>query len=393
VSTDRGTIHSCRTRSGAAGLIRYPRLITAIALALLAGLLLRSLPSPARAAQHPHVDRPACVAFAPLLPTTQLAAVSGGDSKKVIHWDLSKTPPDKLGEYKKQHLKKVSYVAVSLNPVAGQPTKLFQASYDGDVAVSALGKYQDNPLLVYSGHYPAGTADKDKPEVWVVTPSADGSLALSATNQGEIKLWKADTGETLATLPASGDPVGGLAFMPPPSLAGQKQQFLAGHGDGRMVLYEIDPDPTIAGKFVFTEVKAFSHDNPFPVNSVAVTSTGNLAVSASFDMTIRIWDVANGTEVPGSRINEHKNFVWRVAISPHDQKIASASEDGTVMLFHMDGTAFKDANGKAVQSEAHGVMGVAFIDDNKVVYTTGSLKDPGGVKELEVKTWDISGYQ
>jgi WD40 repeat protein len=349
---------------------------------------------PAMAKPHPHVDKPASVAAAsdPGEPDqNKHEAVTGGDTKKVIHWQVKDPPADpvNLGEYKKSHAKKVSYVSVSRGGAGPHPNKLFRASYDGKVIVSTLNDFTNAGFITYYDEHssPSTTADM---EVWCVAASQDGVLAVSSTNFGEIKLWKADDGTTLGTVPGETSfyPVGGLAFLPP--VAGRNNQFLAAHADGNVILYEIVPPPANppGQPHALNPVRTFSHQNELAVNSVAVTSDGAIAVSGGFDMTVRIWDVAAGTQT--KEIEDNKNIVWRVAISPNNQRIATASDDGTVRLYSIDGRPLIDpmTQQPAVRDESAkgGIMGVAFVTNDKVVYTA---PDQSG---LDAKVWKINGF-
>src|SRR5205085_293461 len=164
------------------------------------------------------------------------------------------------------------------------------ASYDGDVIVSDLGDFTNAAVFtIFRGHWVGRNpipAPPDRPEVWVVTPSQDGSRALSATNDGEILLWDTapPNGTIIAAVAPSGHPVGGLAFVPPSAPGTQETQFLAGQGDGNMILYNIVQTGAVTK---LNPIRPFPHGNAFPVNSVAVTRDGTTAVSGSFDGTVR----------------------------------------------------------------------------------------------------------
>ena len=225
----------------------------------------------------PHdTERPCCVAVASEPTASPPEAVTGGDSKRVIHWTVQNDPGTFVNNYKKTHAKKVSYVTTSIVvPATGaHPRKLFQASYDGDVIVSDLGDFTNAAVFtIFRGHWVGRNpipAPPDRPEVWVVTPSQDGSRALSATNDGEILLWDTapPNGTIIAAVAPSGHPVGGLAFVPPSAPGTQETQFLAGQGDGNMILYNIVQTGAVTK---LNPIRPFPHGNAFPVNSVAVT--------------------------------------------------------------------------------------------------------------------------
>ena len=371
----------------------------AVPLLIAMGLYYLWHPGQAVSAAHPHVDKPACVvtASAPGATDANHEVVAGGDSMSVTQWRVNLPPPDpfNLGTYKRNHTKKVSFLAVRRGGTGVNPNKLFRASYDGFVIVSILGDYTNAGFItLYSRHtQPPMAADM---EVWSVAGSPDGTKAVSGTNFGEIDLWDAETGIKLGRIAGETSfyPVGGLVFLPPPASASAPQQFLAARDGGEVVLYNIVPPSAMMPDYTFTVAHTFSHENDLAVNSVAISTDGKTAVSGGFDMTVRIWDVEHLTP-KGSPITAHRNVVWRVAISPDDKMIATASEDGSVRLFNMaDGSAVMDGGMPAFKEETDGagtklgVMGVTWVTRDKVVYTVG--KDPPNPNDPIVKVWDVS---
>ncbi len=71
------------------------------------------------------------------------------------------------------------------------------------------------------------------------------------------------------------------------------------------------------------------------VNAVAVTRDGRYAVSASRDHTLKVWDLITGTEL--HTLAGHLRSVIAVAIVCDDGHIVSASSDNTVKLWHLEG--------------------------------------------------------
>lgn len=71
------------------------------------------------------------------------------------------------------------------------------------------------------------------------------------------------------------------------------------------------------------------HDGP--VNALAVTPDGRVAVSGADDGVVRVWDVATGRAVHALR--GHSRSVRAVAVSPDGRAIASGSADRTTRLW------------------------------------------------------------
>jgi DNA-binding beta-propeller fold protein YncE len=66
------------------------------------------------------------------------------------------------------------------------------------------------------------------------------------------------------------------------------------------------------------------------VSSVAFSPDGARLASASFDKTVRVWDLAK--RQPALTLTGHSDFVYAVAWDPHGKWIASASKDRTVKI-------------------------------------------------------------
>ena len=67
--------------------------------------------------------------------------------------------------------------------------------------------------------------------------------------------------------------------------------------------------------------------------SVAFSPGGETLASASYDKSVRLWEVATGNEI--QRYQGHENPVESVAFSPDGKTIASASQDNTIRLWNV----------------------------------------------------------
>ena len=91
------------------------------------------------------------------------------------------------------------------------------------------------------------------------------------------------------------------------------------------------------------------------VLGVAVTADGSRAVSGSVDGTVRVWDVAAGSQLV--KCEGHTDWVTGVAVTGNGSLAASCGRDGSVRLWTM--------SGREVRKIAHSgeVMGVALAPD------------------------------
>lgn len=291
--------------------------------------------------------------------------VTSNNKGHVTLWDVSGTSPSKIKSIG-THGSKASFVTTHGD------LQVFSAGYDGTVKMWQRPTASNNNFamkLNFDEHLSSPGAGADT-EVWVVAVSANGTEAISATNGGQVLHWDTSLGKIKgAEYKASDEPVGGLAFVPVAAPA-IETQFLSCQGDGQMSRWAIT-------NYAMPDLP-FPHGNFFQVNSVAVTSKGDKAVTGSFDGRVRLWNVGTGALLQ-TYVPEHKYWVWRVALSPSNNKLASASGDGTVNVWDISGAM---PIHQMTIIEPGGVMGVVFVSDTKLVYTTG----PGSANEVEIRT-------
>lgn len=67
------------------------------------------------------------------------------------------------------------------------------------------------------------------------------------------------------------------------------------------------------------------------VPSIAWSLDGNRLASASFDMTVRIWDPATGQCI--STFEGHTKYIWSISWSLDGDRLASGSDDNTVRIW------------------------------------------------------------
>ena len=105
------------------------------------------------------------------------------------------------------------------------------------------------------------------------------------------------------------------------------------------------------------------------VTSVAFSPDGKTIASASDDGTVKLWNL-DGQQL--QTLDEHQDWVRSVAFSPDGKILASASDDGTVKLWNL--------NGQQLQTiHLHGVYSITFSPDGKRI---AGASDDGTVKLL-----------
>ena len=126
------------------------------------------------------------------------------------------------------------------------------------------------------------------------------------------------------------------------------------------------------------------------VQDVVLSRDGNFAVTASWDHTLRLWNLENGeTE---AMFNGHTKDVMSVTFSPDNRLIVSASRDKTIKIWNTRGElkgdfAANSASRGALTGHTDWVNDVCFSPDGAkpLVVSAGS--------DRLVKVWDLKTNQ
>jgi WD40 repeat protein/tRNA A-37 threonylcarbamoyl transferase component Bud32 len=202
--------------------------------------------------------------------------------------------------------------------------------------------------------------------------SQDGRVLASGSWLGIVRIWEARTGRLLRKLEHDHrKPVGPLAFSPDVD----SRDLAVGYYSGLVDVWE-----TTSGKL---------NQRLGPtgiVEGLAFHPNGRRLASASEDRTVMIWDLPTGREV--LQLRGHEGFCRGLAFSPTGSLLASTSIDRTIRLW--DATPLTGNEGQEVPTLTEAtseVWSVAISPDGTQVAASGL--DPM-VRVCDARTREIS---
>jgi WD40 repeat protein/serine/threonine protein kinase len=211
--------------------------------------------------------------------------------------------------------------------------------------------------------------------IWAIDISPDARFGVSGSgplnaNESDrdtsVRLWDMSTGEMVRQFDGHTDTVHGLAF------GRDGQAVFSASWDGTVRRWDL---VTGDGQVMITH----ENDEGAPVRSYSVTlnAAGNQALSTGGD-SVYLWDSATGDVILSFEENDSGANVNYAAFSPDETLIATASADGMVRLWDA-------ASGELLQTFAghsSAVTGVAFSPDGAWVLSSST--------DSTLRLWDVA---
>ena len=281
-------------------------------------------------------------------PDGQLV-ISGSHDETLKVWELSS---GKELQTLTGHIGMVSAVVVTPD---GQ--QVVSASWDGSLRVWNLTNGKELRALL--GH---------TKEINAVAITPDGQRVISGSRDETLKIWNLANGKELRTLTGHKGEINAVAVSP----------------DGRwmvsvamtMKVWELSSGEAL---HILTE------EYTGGIYAATVTPDGRLVVSASWDGSLKMWDIPATfvADLAGSTLPPHTEHMGRVnavnavSVTPDGQQVVSASWNGSLKVWML-------TSGKELRTfigHTDGVNAVAVTPNGRLVVSASSDKT--------LKLWDL----
>ncbi|MGF1495026.1 MAG: WD40 repeat domain-containing protein [Microcoleaceae cyanobacterium] len=194
-------------------------------------------------------------------------------------------------------------------------------------------------------------------EVWRAQFDPDGKQIVTTSSDKTAKLWNLQ-GELLTTLEGHESTVWSAQFSP------DGQKIVTSSWDETARIWNLE------GELLATLGCEAGHNGW--VWSAQFSPDGQKIVTASDDKTAKVWDVsgellltlAGHKSKIGQVHGHHEGSVWNAEFSPDGQKIVTASDDGTAMVWNLAGELLTTLKG-----HRESVWSAQFSPDSQSIVT------------------------
>ncbi len=232
---------------------------------------------------------------------------------------------------------------------------------------------------------------------------ADAASAVAFSDQGNlfsasadktIKQWRIASDTAVRNF-AHPNLVDSVAFDP-------TSKYLAtGCHDGVLRIFDIEKNAVL--KSINAHIQTQPEQKVFQIYAVAWTPDGKQVLSASYDKTMKLWDVASGNLMREFKAYAEKDFpkghrdqIFCAAFTKDGKFVASGSSDKMIKLWNVaDGTVVREFANPGLKQlpapespEAHPgwVYSLRFANDDRHLVSVGSAPKNGGY----LAVWNVA---
>ena len=254
-------------------------------------------------------------------------------------------------------------------------------SPDGKTLVSAS---EDSEAIVWSWQGEKLATLNHSDRIYGATFSPNNLYIATASKDGKVRLWRKN-GELLRTYQGHTDAVYTVTFSPDGNL------LASGSVDNTIKIWEVDVESmeTIPDIKIYPRQTLTGHQEP--VVNLNFSADGTQLISASYDNTIKLWnldkiDNSGGGEPPfageppfSSTIEAHQGGVTGAIFIEGGEAIASVGGDGYLKIWNLEGQLLQE-----IKAHKDVINRVAFATEKRPILATAS-------HDKTVKFWNLDG--
>ncbi len=206
--------------------------------------------------------------------------------------------------------------------------------------------------------------------------SPDGKTLVSGSLDCTLKVWDVTTGQCLQSWTLDG-PVWSVAFSP----EGQWLAIGLADRDRKIYLWEWPTGKclkTLTGHSGQASALLFIPAAVAEANGSSDRLSSWRLVSGSHDATLRIWDLDQGTCL--KTLSDHTGLIFSVRLHPQGDRFATASYDRTIKLWDLTGECAQTLTGHAAE-----VISVDFSADGRLIASASC--------DHTIRLWDTASGQ
>ncbi|MCE9608259.1 MAG: pre-peptidase C-terminal domain-containing protein [Planctomycetia bacterium] len=242
-------------------------------------------------------------------------------------------------------------------------------------AIAAVSVSPTDPLAAVAGHGEVRIMSLDEQAVvrtlsgirGPVTDlefSRDGTLLAVAAGEpglfGEAQLWNVREGKLVRTFTGHRDSLYAVA------LAADGRTLATASYDQTIKLWDVASGNAATGK----ETKTFVGHNG-AVFDLSFNPAGTILASCGADRTVKLWDVKTGARL--DTFSQSTKELYAVAFSPDGKTIVAGGADNRIRLWSISPTAKENTNPLTITRFAHegSVLKLAYSADGKTLVSSG----------------------
>lgn len=191
----------------------------------------------------------------------------------------------------------------------------------------------------------------------------ESSAVFATSSGGDIRVWRTDTGEVLLRLVVPGLECNCLC------ITNDGGQIVSGWSDGTVRAF--GPE---SGRFLYIIHDAHKvsgmrrvSGQMTGVTAMAGVLDSSRIITGGADGQVRIWSVRQEERLLEATLKEHKGTINSIAVSPSLPEIATASDDGTVIIWDL----VRRVRRNVVYAQTY-FRSIAYLADGSQFAATGS---------------------